>query len=471
MPQFALHSSNSLPSQILSSEKKYTTFKKNLLFSSTMEKQQEKSPAYTDAVEFKPSLSPLQNSIAIENPLASQTPTSTENSTENTTEKTTESTKLLYTSLIRLEEENKVLGSNLIRIEEENVMLREMFNNTNNELTALKKPALLVGDVVSVEDDKAIIKLPNGNKFYSYVLKEVRAIKPGDSVLLDQKALNVVGTTANNSVFDVEKYVIIEKPSESWKEVGGLKKEIQEVKEVIELPLKKPKLFEKVGISPPKGVLLYGPPGTGKTLLAKAVAHSTNATFIQVVGSELVQKFIGEGAKLVKEMFELARSKSPSIVFIDEIDALAAMRVDLGTSGEREVNRTFMQLLSELDGFKPLDNVKIIGATNRIDILDPAIIRPGRLDRLIEVGMPDEEGREEVFKVHTRKMSLKNVNLTQVVNLTEGFSGAEMKAICTEAGFFAIRDDREYVTQADFSQAVEKLKMLEEDEDVGRFFG
>src|SRR3989338_8509387 len=437
MPQFALHSSNSLPSQILSSEKKYTTFKKNLLFSSTMEKQQEKSPAYTDAVEFKPSLSPLQNSIAIENPLASQTPTSTENSTENTTEKTTESTKLLYSSLIRLEEENKVLGSNLIRI----------------------------------EDDKAIIKLPNGNKFYSYVLKEVRAIKPGDSVLLDQKALNVVGTTANNSVFDVEKYVIIEKPSESWKEVGGLKKEIQEVKEVIELPLKKPKLFEKVGISPPKGVLLYGPPGTGKTLLAKAVAHSTNATFIQVVGSELVQKFIGEGAKLVKEMFELARSKSPSIVFIDEIDALAAMRVDLGTSGEREVNRTFMQLLSELDGFKPLDNVKIIGATNRIDILDPAIIRPGRLDRLIEVGMPDSEGREEVFKVHTRKMSLKNVNLTQVVNLTEGFSGAEMKAICTEAGFFAIRDDREYVTQADFSQAVEKLKMLEEDEDVGRFFG
>ncbi len=436
-----------------------------------MEKQQEKSIIYSEAAEFKPSPSPLQNSIAIENTTESQTTNPSLNSIENTTEKTTESTKLLYSSLIRLEEENKVLGSNLIRIEEENVMLREMFNNTNNELTALKKPALLVGDVVSVEEDKAIIKLPNGNKFYSYVLKEVRAIKPGDSVLLDQKALNVVGTTANNSAFDVEKFVIIEKPSESWKEIGGLKKEIQEVKEVIELPLKKPKLFEKVGISPPKGVLLFGPPGTGKTLLAKAVAHSTNATFIQVVGSELVQKFIGEGAKLVKEIFELARSKSPAIVFIDEIDALAAMRVDLGTSGEREVNRTFMQLLSELDGFKPLDNVKIIGATNRIDILDPAIIRPGRLDRLIEVGMPNEEGREEVFKVHTRRMSLKNVNLTEVVNLTEGFSGAEMKAICTEAGFFAIRDDREYVTQADFSQAVEKLKALEEDENVGQFFG
>lgn len=432
-----------------------------------MEQQQEKSPTYSEAVEFKPSPSSLQSPITIENTIESQTKNPAENSTENTPE----STKLLYSSLFRLEEENKVLGTNLIRVEEENVMLREMFNNTNNELTALKKPALLVGDVVSVEDDKAIVKLPNGNKFYSYVAKEARTIKSGDSVLLDQKALNVVGTTANNSAFDVEKFVIIEKPSESWKEIGGLKKEIQEVKEVIELPLKKPKLFERVGIHPPKGVLLFGPPGTGKTLLAKAVAHSTNATFIQVVGSELVQKFIGEGAKLVKEIFELARSKAPSIVFIDEIDALAAMRVDLGTSGEREVNRTFMQLLSELDGFKPLDNVKIIGATNRIDILDPAIIRPGRLDRLIEVGMPDVEGREEVFKVHTRRMSLKNVNLTEVVNLTEGFSGAEMKAICTEAGFFAIRDNREYVTQQDFSQAVEKLKALEEDEDVGRFFG
>src|SRR3989344_7045692 len=378
---------------------------------------------------------------------------------------------IINASLDKLEEENRVLGGSVVRLEEENAMLRDMFNNVNNELANLKKPALLVADVTSVDKDKAIVKLPNGNKFYSYIAQELKDLQAGEGVLVDQKSLNVVQRLDVNNNLEVEKFVILEKPSESWKEIGGLKREIQEVKEVIELPLKKPKLFEKVGISPPKGVLLYGPPGTGKTLLAKAVAHSTNATFIQVVGSELVQKFIGEGAKLVKEMFELARSKSPSIVFIDEIDALAATRMDLGTSGEREVNRTFMQLLSELDGFKPLDNVKIIGATNRIDILDPAIIRPGRLDRLIEVGMPDSEGREEVFKVHTRKMSLKNVNLTQVVNLTEGFSGAEMKAICTEAGFFAIRDDREYVTQADFSQAVEKLKMLEEDEDVGRFFG
>ncbi len=379
--------------------------------------------------------------------------------------------KLPNASVEKLEEENKMLGTNVIRLEEENLMLREMFNNANNELAALKRPSLLVADVISIDQNKSVIKLPNGNKFYSYVAKDLKDIHSGDAVLVDQKSLNIVDKLTVNNNMEVEKFIILEKPQESWKEIGGLKQEVQEVKEVIELPLKKPKLFAKVGIEPPKGVLLYGPPGTGKTLLAKAVAHSTNATFIQVVGSELVQKFIGEGAKLVKEIFALARSKAPAIVFIDEIDALAAIRVDLGTSGEREVNRTFMQLLAELDGFKPLDDVKIIGATNRIDILDPAIIRPGRLDRLIEVGLPNEEGRGEVFKVHTRKMNLQNVNMSQIVALTENFSGAELKAVCTEAGFFAIRDNREYVTHNDFTQAVEKLQLTENDEETGRFFG
>ena len=274
-----------------------------------------------------------------------------------------------------------------------------------------------------------------------------------------------------NSNLEIEKFVIINKPKESWKEIGGLKEEVQEVKEVIELPLKKPKLFEKVGIQPPKGILLYGPPGTGKTLLAKAVAHSTDATFIEVVGSELVQKFIGEGAKLVKEIFELARKKAPSIVFIDEIDALAATRMDTGTSGEREVNRTFMQLLAEMDGFKHLDNVKIIGATNRIDILDPAIIRPGRLDRLIEVGLPDEEGRLEILKVHSKNMNLQKVKLPEVSAQMEGFSGAEIRAVCTEAGFFAIREDREYVTPEDFLGAIEKIRFEDDDELEPGFFG
>ena len=241
-------------------------------------------------------------------------------------------------------------------------------------------------------------------------------------------------------------------------------KQIEEIKEVVELPLIKPELFKKVGIQPPKGILLHGPPGTGKTILAKAVAASTHSTFIELVGSELVQKFIGEGAKLVKEVFQLAREKAPSIVFIDELDAIAATRVDIGTSGEREVQRTFMQFLAELDGFKPLGNVKIIGCTNRKDILDPAVIRPGRLDRLIEVPNPNEEGVKEIFKIHTKKMTLtKGLKIDKVVHKMRGFSGAEIKAACTEAGYFAIRDNKVNVSEKDFVKAVEKIKPEEED--------
>ena len=379
----------------------------------------------------------------------------------------------LSNSLKRLEEENKVISSSLNRLEEESAMLREMFNSVNNELNNLKKPSLLVADVVSfLEENQAIIKLPNGNKFCCYVSKDIKKLKSGDSVLVDQKTLNIVKPINIGDNEEVEKFVIMDKPKESWKEIGGLGEEIKEIKEVIELPLKKPKLFEKIGIQPPKGILLYGPPGTGKTLLAKAVAHSTNATFIEVVGSELVQKFIGEGAKLVKEIFSLARRNSPTIIFIDEIDALAASRMDTGTSGEREVNRTFMQLLAELDGFKPLDNVKIIGATNRIDILDNAIIRPGRLDRLIEISLPNEEGRSEILRVHTRKMNLKGIDLQNIAEETEDLSGAEIRAICTEAGFYAIRNNRDHVIQEDFNLAIDKISLEnEEDYDSQNFFG
>ena len=378
--------------------------------------------------------------------------------------------KVLAESLGRLEQENRLINTTLSRLEEESSLLREMVNNATKELTCLKKPALLVSEVVSVHDDKAIIRLPNGNKFYSYISQEVQGVIPGDDVLVDQRTLNVVQRVGFSSNLDVERFVIVDKPTEQWNAIGGLQQVIQEVKEVIELPLMKPKLFEKVGIQPPKGILLYGPPGTGKTLLAKAVAHSTNATFIEVVGSELVQKFIGEGAKLVKEIFTLARSKAPTIVFIDEIDALAATRMDNGTSGEREVNRTFMQLLAELDGFQHLDNVKIIGATNRIDILDSAILRPGRLDRLIEVGLPDEQGRLEILKVHTRPMTLKQVKLKEVAVAMVDFSGAEIRAVCTEAGYCAIREKREYVTHDDFMNAVETVR-FKEDDDEEKLYG
>lgn len=365
----------------------------------------------------------------------------------------------------RLEQENFALASNLNKVEEEAVMLRTLFEKHSKELENLKKPALLVAELVSMFENDAVIKLPNGNKFYCKVSNELSGLNSGDSVLVEQKTLNVIERIELSDAFEVEKYVIVEKPKESWKEIGGLKEAIEDLKEVIELPLKRPKLFEKVGITPPKGVLLYGPPGTGKTLLAKAVANSTDATFIEVVGSELVQKFIGEGAKLVKEIFTLARRKAPAIIFIDEIDALAAMRMETGTSGEREVNRTFMQLLAELDGFEPLGNIKVIAATNRKDILDHAILRPGRLDRLIEVGLPDDKGRMEVLKVHTANMNLNGIKLKEVAESVEDFSGAEIKAVCTEAGYFAIRDKRDYIEMDDFFQAIDKVFRSEVDDE------
>ncbi len=220
----------------------------------------------------------------------------------------------------------------------------------------------------------------------------------------------------------------------------------------------KPDLYRKVGIEPPKGVLLVGPPGTGKTLLAKAVANRTQATFIRFVGSELVQKYIGEGARLVRELFQLAREKSPSIVFIDELDSVGAKRLEIATSGDREVQRTLMQLLAELDGFNPLGEVKIIGATNRPDILDEALLRPGRFDRIIEIPMPGHEARMTIFKIHTRKMSVTpDVDYGVLAGRCDGTTGADIHAMCTEAGMFAIREDREVVTMADFERAVDKV--------------
>ncbi len=358
-------------------------------------------------------------------------------------------------------------------LEDENRILKETINRLKEEVERFKVSPLMVCEVREMFGNTAIIKIPNGNQFLVNISSECDKLKPGDLILVEQKNLTIIKKMPLARRFNVEKFVIIEKPTITWAEIGGLSQQVQEIKEVVELPLKKPELFRKVGITPPKGVLLYGEPGTGKTLLAKAVAASTNSTFIEVVGSELVQKFIGEGAKLVKEIFELARRKAPSIVFIDELDSLAAKRIEVGTSGEREVNRTFMQLLAELDGFKSLGNVKIIAATNRKDILDPAIIRPGRLDRLIHVQTPNKEGRLEIFKIHTKNMSFdKKMNLNLLINKMENFSGAEIKAVCTEAGYFAIRDNRTSILLNDFLKAIVKVKqeeMAEGKEFMGMF--
>ena len=357
------------------------------------------------------------------------------------------------------------------QLEMENKILKDTVQQLKAQLDVLKSTPLMVCEVKDLFGKEAVIKVPNGNEFLVNFSEELGKVVPGDSVLVEQRNLNVVRKhVATKKTFDVEKYVIIEKPTITWKDIGGLQEQIEEVREVIELPLKSPELFSKIGIVPPKGILLHGVPGTGKTLLAKAVAAETNSTFIELVGSELVQKFIGEGAKLVKDLFQLAREKAPTIIFIDELDAIAASRVEVGTSGEREVQRTFMQLLAEIDGFDNLGDVKIVGCTNRLDILDPAITRPGRLDRLIEVPVPDKEGIKEVLKVHTRNMNTHEVDHDLLVNELDGMSGAEIQSVCTEAGYFAIREKGDKVKQDHFFDAVKKVKKAEEEREM-RMFG
>lgn len=353
------------------------------------------------------------------------------------------------------------------KLEEENKNLKRTVQFYQSELEKFRTPPFIVSEVISVTDEnKAVVKLPNQSNFLVEVSGEFKKeLKTGDMVLNEQKSLVVIDKIDLTKNFPVESFLIINnKPDVRWNEIGGLTEEVEKVKEVLELPLTKPKKFKEIGINPPKGVLLYGPPGTGKTMIAKALAAETNSTFIELVGSELVQKFIGEGAKLVKDLFELARKKSPSIIFIDELDAIASRRIETGTSGEREVQRTFMQLLGEIDGFDPLSDVKIIAATNRVDILDEAILRPGRLERHIEVDKPTEEGRLEILKIHASKMKVdKNIELAEVAKKTDGFTGAELKALTTEAGYFAIREDRKKVSHNDFIDAIEKVKEREED--------
>jgi len=363
----------------------------------------------------------------------------------------------------------------LDQVELENRILKETINQLQQEIERLHSPALMVCEISELApNNQAIIRVQNGNQFLVNVSSSVTNLKSGDTVLCEQKNLSVIRKSTSVKQFDADKFIIIDTPNLHWESVGGLDKQIEEIKEVVELPLLKPKLFQEIGIEPPKGVLLYGPPGTGKTLLAKAVATSTHSTFLEIVGSELVQKFIGEGAKLIKEIFTLAREKAPAIIFIDEIDAIAAKRIEIGTSGEREVQRTFMQLLAELDGFEPLGNIKIIGCTNRLDILDTAITRPGRLDRLIEVGRPDARGIEQVFKIHTKNMKLsKDIlkNLPLLIKKMDGFTGAEIKSVCTEAGYFAIRQNKKAISLKDLKDAIKKVRKEEDDSSHRTLYG
>jgi len=272
-----------------------------------------------------------------------------------------------------------------------------------------------------------------------------------------------------NKVDPLVSLMMVEKvPDSTYEMVGGLQKQIKEIKEVIELPVKHPELFDALGIAQPKGVLLYGPPGTGKTLLARAVAHHTECTFIRVSGSELVQKFIGEGSRMVRELFVMAREHAPSIIFMDEIDSIGSSRIESGSGGgDSEVQRTMLELLNQLDGFEATKNIKVIMATNRIDILDSALLRPGRIDRKIEFPPPNEEARLDILKIHSRKMNLtRGINLRKIAETMPGSSGAEVKGVCTEAGMYALRERRVHVTQEDFEMAVAKIMQKDSEKNM-----
>ncbi len=367
-----------------------------------------------------------------------------------------------------LEERNDKLLENARRVEGEKryaetelVRLQKEIKRLKQELDRLKTPPLIIGNIRDVlTDGRVVVKSSTGPDFIvnaaDYIAKENLLV--GARVALNKQTLAVMGVLPPSYDPIVTGAEIITKPDTTYEDIGGLEPQILELKEAVEDPLLKPDLYRKVGIEPPKGVLLVGPPGTGKTLLAKAVANRTRAKFIRFVGSELVQKYIGEGARLVRELFELARKESPSIVFIDELDSVGAKRLEVATSGDREVQRTLMQLLAELDGFNPLGNVKIIGATNRPDILDEALLRPGRFDRIIEIPTPTFEGRLAILRIHTRKMSMvPDLDFEVLAQRCDGATGADLKAMCTEAGMFAIREDRDQVTMVDFEMAVDKV--------------
>ena len=360
-----------------------------------------------------------------------------------------------------LRNENQQLINERTTMEAEIRGLRKKIDRLDENVNLLKMPPLIIGHIQDILDhERAIVRSSNGTVFQVSLNQRLdpELLKPGTRVALNQDSLSVIEVLHEAWDPMVSGAEMVEKPTITYADVAGLDEQVESVREAIELPLTKPELFEKVGIVPPKGVLLVGPPGCGKTLLAKAVANQTDATFIRMVGSELAQKYIGEGGRMVRELFSLAKEKSPSVIFLDEIDAIGAKRLDGSTSGDREVQRTLMQLLAELDGFDALKDVKIIAATNRPDILDDALLRPGRFDRVIEIPIPDEASRKAILNVHLSAMNTKRLSTGRIVERTNGFSGAELKATCVEAGMIAIRDGRSAVTQQDMMDAISRLE-------------
>ena len=365
-----------------------------------------------------------------------------------------------------LRSQNEQLEMKLVDANAEKNKQEQKASRLRRENQKLKEEPLFIATVQEVTDDGLVIKQHGNNQeALTEVTEEKRErIEAGDRVTINN-ALSIVDVLDSETDTRVQAMQVSHSPDVDYSDIGGVDTQLEEVRETVEMPLDSPEMFDEVGIDPPSGILLHGPPGTGKTMLAKAVANQTDATFIKMAGSELVHKFIGEGAKLVRDLFETARENEPAVLFIDEIDAIASKRTDSKTSGDAEVQRTLMQLLSELDGFDDRGDVRIIAATNRFDMLDDALLRPGRFDRLIEVPKPDVNGREQIFEIHSREMNtVDDVDFEALAEMAEDASGAEIEAVCTEAGMFAIRDGRTTVETSDFEAAYEKIQRVGDEE-------
>jgi len=357
--------------------------------------------------------------------------------------------------------ETRFLKSELNSVKNEINNKSAQINENISKIKLNKNLPFLVGDVTEIFDHQSGVVLTSTRQS-SYLsmlgLVPTEDLRPGDLVAL-HKETNIIFEKLP-SVYD-RKVMAMEletKPDETYEDIGGLDRQIEELNEAIVLPLLEPERFEKLNITPPKGVLMYGPPGTGKTLMARACAAKTNASFLKLAGPQLVQMYIGDGARLVRDAFSLAKSKRPCIIFIDEIDAIGVKRAASDKTGDREVQRTMLELLNELDGFSSSNDIKVIAATNRVDILDPALMRSGRLDRKIEFPLPNAEGRKRIMQIHARKMAVgEDVNFDELSRSTEGFNGAQCKAVCIEAGMSALRKNKKEILHNDFIQGISEV--------------